>query len=128
VYGSVLGWRADNSSFIQPVDTPYIMDYELDGTQGTSYLNGTAQAAFPSTDTFNIGSYRIGGIVQYGGTPQYTGYVSEVLVFTTALTSFQRTQVETYLSRKWGVPLSYSIPNTPLLFSIRIPESDTLRV
>ena len=117
VYGSVLGWRSDNSSFIQPVDTPYIMDYELDGTQGTSYLNGTAQAAFPSTDTFNIGSYRIGGIVQYGGTPQYTGYVSEVLVFTTALTSFQRTQVETYLSRKWGVPLSYSIPNTPLLFS-----------
>jgi len=117
VDGYILAWRANAIYSTQPVNTPYIFDYQINGTNAFSFLNGADQGSFGSTDTFTIGTYRIGGIIQYNGTPQYTGYVSEVLVFNTALTTPQRQQVETYLSKKWGIPLSYSVPTTPLLFS-----------
>jgi hypothetical protein len=110
VSGNVYAWRASVVSSTQPVNTPYIFDYQLDGTNAFSYLNGTAQGNFASTDTFSIGTYRIGGAVQTQGAPQYTGYVSEVLVFNTAITTTQRQQIESYLSKKWGVALSYTPP------------------
>jgi len=47
-----------------------------------------------STGNFNIGRYRIGGIVQITEFRSIRGYISEVLIYSNALTSVQRAQVQ----------------------------------
>ena len=111
INGGLLAWRGDVTYSTQPVATPYIFDYLIDGTNAFSYINGTSQGSFASSGNFSIGKYRIGGIVQYNGTPQYTGYISEVLVFNTALTTTQRQAIEGYLGWKWGLQGSLSSTN-----------------
>jgi hypothetical protein len=105
-----------DSGFSQPNNTPYIMGFQANGTNLISYLNGTAQPGTASTTNFNITRYRVGAMVG-NDTNVYTGKISEVIVFTTALSTFERQQVETYLSQKWGIPLPYSVPNSLLISS-----------
>jgi hypothetical protein len=130
VGGEVYGFRnPDVTRFVQPVNTPYIMDYRIDGTTGISYLNGTPTPSVISTGNFNIARYRIGGIVQYQGTPQYTGYISEVLIYNTALTTVQRQNIESYLANKWGLTVATATPRripappaTPTTYTFRYPS------
>jgi len=90
-----------------------------DGSSGSIWKNGTvgSPASTTSTPTFAISIYGIGEQAAIRDNETWNGYIGEVLVFNTALTTFQRQQIETYLSKKWGVALSYSVPTTPLLFS-----------
>jgi len=80
-------------------------------------INGSSYASSTNSPTSltNGGTFLVGiasGLIEY-----WNGGIAEILVFNTALTTPQRQQVETYLSKKWGIPLSYSVPTTPLLFS-----------
>jgi len=46
VNGSLLASRGDAIYSTQPVATPYIFDYLIDGTNAFSYMNGTSSRKF----------------------------------------------------------------------------------
>ena len=116
------------SGFPQPNNTPYIMDFQANGTNLISYLNGTAQAGQASTTNFNITRYRVGSMVG-NDTNVYTGYISEVLIYNTALTTVQRQNIESYLANKWGLtvtpaspPRIPAAPAGPTTYTFRYPN------
>jgi len=102
--------------------TPFIACSVYDGTNGYIYVNGlpgNVQASYASAGTFAISKYCIGEQVSVTGEIiRNGGFVSEVLTYTTALTTVQRQQVEGYLSKKWGVSLVMSLPFTHPFYSI----------
>jgi hypothetical protein len=51
---------------------------------------------------FPITEFTIGNSQLYYGGRLFYGYVQEVLLYTSALTTAQRSSVKTYLARKWG--------------------------
>jgi hypothetical protein len=74
----------------------------LDASSGSPQVNFT----FGGATSVNV---RIGGS-GYNGSDGYNGYLSEVLLYTSALTPSQRQQVENYLATKWG--LRGNLPST----------------
>ena len=113
------------ADFPQPNNTPYIMDFQANGTNLTAYLNGTAYVGNPSTTNFNITRYRIGAMVT-NNTNVYTGKISEVIVFREALTTDQRKTIEYYLGQKWGlagVPSGFT--GSPLTFTFNGASANT---
>jgi hypothetical protein len=101
-----------------PVNTPYIAEYQSDGTNLTGYLNGTRGDYFPSSGNFNIGKYRIGGTILSDTTNFSTGYISEVLIYKTSLTTTQRQMIEGYLAWRWSLqsllPQDHPYKTTPV--------------
>lgn len=93
--------------------TPFIACSIYDGTNGYLFVNGvpgniTASAA--SSGTFSISKYAIGEQVSpTGEIIRNGGFVSEVLIYNTALTTFQRQEVEAYLSRKWSISVTTAV-------------------
>jgi hypothetical protein len=78
----------------------------VNGTVLTPYINGTAM----NTKTGTTGPYTgmsVGGM-QNGG-QIWGGFICEILIFNSALTSSERQVVEGYLANKWG--LTASLPN-----------------
>ena len=101
-------------------NVPYIAGALYNGTSSTQSLvvNGSVKSTNATTGAFGYTSYGIGNYsAAPGASEPFTGKISEILIFNTALTTFQRQQIEIYLSKKWQIPLSYSLPTTPLLFS-----------
>jgi len=84
----------------------------VDGS--SSYLSqyGGDAATTGSSGNFAVSQYSIGSEVYAAGdTSSYLyGYVAEVIIYNTALTTPQRQQVEGYLAWKWG--LQSSLPDT----------------
>ena len=116
------------ADFPQPNNTPYIMDFQANGTNLTAYLNGTAYVGNASTTNFNITRYRVGSMVG-NDTNVYTGYISEVLIYNTALTTVQRQNIESYLANKWGLTVAAASPQrippapaTPTSYTFRYPD------
>jgi hypothetical protein len=93
----------------------------------TPFLNGiqtntalpTIQSPFcirtHSTSAVNVTGLQLG--VDRTNGRNWVGFISEVIIYNTALTTSQRQQVEGYLAHKWG--LSLSIPSTHPFYSIR---------
>jgi len=138
-YGSVLALTYGGISLIlsgssvSPPGTatpfsPHI--YAVSISSSTTSVNATtiagidgADAVYMSTAGPNtaetVSPFGIGADIEYG-TAYYplTGYLHELIVFNQTLTLGQLNSIETYLSKKWGgIPLSYSVPTTPLFFS-----------
>jgi hypothetical protein len=84
-------------------DTGYVFDTIFDGVNNTSYLNGTAQASAASAGTFGIANYGLGGDVN--GTTFWAGYISEIVVYSSALSNTDRAKVEQYLGTKYGISI-----------------------
>ena len=93
----------------------------FDGTSQASILfcgSATAIASRAETNVFNIQNFSIGYSLTDDITSPYCGFISEILVYNTALTLTQRQQIEGYLSWKWGLqenlpighPYYYSAP------------------
>jgi len=83
-------------------NTPVIGSCVYDGISNYLYKNGASQTPVESTGEFAISIYGIGNQpILLGET--LNGYIGEVIVFNTALTSSQRQQVESYLAWKWGL-------------------------
>jgi hypothetical protein len=74
----------------------------LDASSGSPQVNFT----FGGASSVDV---RIGGS-GYNGSDGYNGYLSEVLLYTSALSPSQRQQVESYLATKWG--LRGNLPST----------------
>jgi len=117
-------------------NTPYILSATVSlGTNDGAivYINGTSTGAqtLPNNldnpgNTLNIAYYNNNG---YGpGSANYTGIISEVIIYNTILTNSQRQRVEQYLGNKWSIstpdrqPLTASdpfsdIPSIPIYVS-----------
>ena len=99
---------------LNPYGTPFIACSVYDGTDGYIYVNGlpgNVQASYASAGTFAISRYCIGEqVLVTGEIIRNGGFVSEILIYTTALTTAERQAVEGYLAWKWG--LNASLPTT----------------
>jgi hypothetical protein len=101
--------------------------YDINAYQ-TPFLNGiqtntalpTIQSPFyirtHSTSAVYVTGLQLG--VDRGNVRNWVGFISEVIMYNTALTTSQRQTIEQYLSRKWGIGSS-SIPSTHPFYSIR---------
>ena len=80
---------------------------------GTLYSNSAITVPFGynivnTTNTTQLGNTRVSLSTTFSGRYFY-GNVQEVIIYTTAITSTQRQQVQAYLSQKWNIPLSFPI-------------------
>ena len=103
--GAYYQWTS--SIQIQSRTDPTVFSFQVTATgpTWTEFFNGV-----PSTITYNNGStgYSDGGTsVFLGGrgdaVTTFTGNISEVILYSTTLTTAQRQQVEGYLAWKWGM-------------------------
>ena len=87
---------------IPTYDTPFYATALVDGTNNIDYVNGVAGTTSAMTATFAITKYGVG--IQTNADGDYwKGYVSEVLIYNSALSSPDRQSVEAYLATKWGI-------------------------
>jgi len=103
--------------------TPYVTSYVWDGTNANIDVNGGAVAsAAQSGGNFAITNYAVGIdiVASSADSAVWWGNVGEILVFSNALTTAQRQQIEGYLGRKWGI----SLPATHPYYSIQ-PSTQT---
>jgi hypothetical protein len=81
-------------------------------SQSTTTLTGWQNGAQFGTKTFTFNIGTTGATIGSDlGSFAYTGYVGEVVVYSSTLSSLQRQQVEAYLARKWGVGSMLSTQN-----------------
>ena len=99
---------------VGPVAITYNVPFQaasiVDGTTNTLYLNGTSSASGSSTGNFGYTAYGIGAQPSNFQPEYFQGYISEIIIYNTALTTTQRQQIEGYLAWKWG--LQSSLINT----------------
>jgi hypothetical protein len=86
------------------VNTGYVFASLYDGTNNTGYLNNVAGTPVSSTSTFscnvaNVGTRWLSGVPA----SQYTGWIGEIVVYFTNLTSAQISAVNNYLLTKWNI-------------------------
>ena len=105
------------------LDTNELTTSWVDGT--TSYISqyGGTPATTGSSGNFGVSSYAIGVSNNTSDSPFY-GFISEIIVYNTALTLSQRQQVEAYLAWKWGLRSSlpithpgYTLPSFSAIFT-----------
>ena len=108
-FNNTLGTVASN-----PIVTgvPFMAVTRYDGTTGSLWFNGNAGslASSSSTSNFNTTKYGIGQQANAPRSEYWSGFIGEVILFNTSLTTSQRQQVEGYLAWKWG--LQRSLPST----------------
>ncbi len=68
-----------------------------------SLFGGSSSSAISSSGSFNISNYAM-----TFGNVNMKGYLAEVIVFTSVLSTTQRQQIEGYLAWKWGLQSSLS--------------------
>jgi hypothetical protein len=86
--------------------------------QQTVFLNGYSGDLVSSAAASNVGATTIyipGGEPYWGGPANgmFNGVISEVLIFSNALTTTQRQTIEGYLSTKWGISVRVKPPVLP---------------
>jgi Concanavalin A-like lectin/glucanases superfamily len=89
-------------------NTPFQAASIVNGTTNILYLNGTSAASGSSTGNFGYTAYGIGTQPSNFQPEYFQGYISEIVIYNTALTETQRQQVEGYLAAKWGLQGSLS--------------------
>lgn len=102
---NIAGFRnnaALSTKAIPAYDTPFYATSIFDNTNNTVYVNGTAATSASSTGSFAITKYGI-GTQQYNDGDWWKGYVSEVLIYNSALSTANRQAVESYLATKWSI-------------------------
>lgn len=110
-----------------------IYNDNMNGTQGSSFFNGTNTSNNVATYTagtcagYVIGTRWLGGI-----TAQYyvNGNINEIIVYNTPVSTTQRQQIEGYLAWKWGLqanlPASHPYKTTPFYPFAFFPTSIAL--
>ena len=100
--------------------TPYLFECWFDGTNEYATVqigNTTSITSAASSGNFAITYYTIGNNpdTSDGGGPFY-GFMSEILVYNTLLSTTDREKVEGYLSWKWGI--QGNLPSTHPYYSV----------
>jgi hypothetical protein len=87
-----------------PPTTPTIATSIFDGGSSELRLNGSGQG------TVDVGTNGLDGLhigTRIGGTnTSINGYLGEILVYDPAVSGYSRSDVESYLSNKWGISLA----------------------
>ena len=94
------------------------------GTASGFWNNGTnlgVTGSYTSSySNYPICAFYIGGYTTaVWGNRNFNGTIYEVLFYSNALTTAQRRQVEGYLSKKWSIPITTSLPNSHPFYSIK---------
>lgn len=89
-------------SSVPTYDTPFYATAVVNGTNNTTFMNGTAGTTSAMSATFAITKYAVGTQPNANG-DWWKGYVSEVLIYNSALSTPNRQLVETYLATKWDI-------------------------
>ena len=102
---------------------PYLFETWFDGTNNYSTVqigNTTATVSIGSTGNFGISYFTIANnTIPYSNGP-FHGFMSEIIVYNTYLTTIQRQKIEGYLSWKYGIQTN--LPTThPFYNSAPIP-------
>lgn len=90
------------------INRPYLSIYRVDNTASSSsnniksYLNGTQSATVSATLTNLGGSAFVIGFGDTTNTYYYSGYISEIIVFSRALKAAEIVDVRTYIAKKYG--------------------------
>ncbi len=100
--------------------SPFVFSSVINGSTNAPYLNGTAGTGASSSGNFGFTTYGISG--SFGlNVERNKGYIFEIIVYSTALTSTQRQQVEGYLAMKWG--LQGNLPSSHPYVSKSLPST-----
>jgi hypothetical protein len=107
--------------------TPYLFECWYDGTNEYATVqigNTTSTTSTSSTGNFAITYYTIANnpYTADGNGPFY-GFISEILIYNTSLSTTERQKVEGYLSWKWG--LQGNLPSSHPYYSIS-PTAPTI--
>jgi hypothetical protein len=104
---------------VSPVAITYNVPFQaasiVNGTTNILYLNGTSAGSAASTGNFGYTAYGIGAQPSDLQPEYFQGFISEIIVYNSALTTIQRQQIEGYLAWKWG--LQSSLINTNPYYS-----------
>jgi hypothetical protein len=117
------------NSYFRSINLPVIMAGVASATasQQNAFLNGYSTDVVNSAPLSNVGATTIyipGGEPYWGGPANgmFNGVISEILLFSNALTTTQRQTIEGYLSSKWGIsvnvkptflPSTHAFPRAP---------------
>jgi hypothetical protein len=97
---------------------PYLYVFSFDGTNNynITYIgNSTITTSVASTGNFGISSFAIANNTNTADGCVFYGFMSEILVYNTSLSTSDRQKVEGFLSWKWG--LQTNLPNTHPYYS-----------
>jgi hypothetical protein len=126
---------------VGPVAITYNVPFQaasiVNGTSNILYLNGTSVGSGSSTGNFGYTAYGIGAQPSDFQPEYFQGFISEIIIYNTDLTTTQRQQVEGYLAWKWGLQASLSnthpyysaapsaagVPANPTRFMTQVPYS-----
>ena len=111
VSGQFKAWKGGGSFplsfFTHPGNgVPYISTTTFDGANNIVYLNGTASPAVAYTGYHLLKDLYIA--CRYLGSPGifYSGFISEIIIFSRVLNTEERKSVEAYLSKKYNIKVS----------------------
>ena len=99
-------FQTDRTYSSYTYNAPFLASIIYDGTNGNLYVNGSTIVQFGSTGNFGYSNYSVGcGIysISANTVDTWTGFVGEVILYRSALTTPQQQQVEGYLAQKWGL-------------------------
>jgi hypothetical protein len=85
---------------------PFLCCSLFNGTNHTMFVNGIAGTTVASTGNFAYRVYNIGNSLGEENLVYWNGFIGEVIVYNSALSTRQRQQVEGYLAYKWGLRVS----------------------
>ena len=101
------GWAANNES-TQTIryNVPEIVTLVYNTNQMMVYQNGVNVSSHINnsfnrnlSSPFGIGTILQGGTNDYG----FSGFISEIIIFSRALSNEERIEIDKYLSKKWGI-------------------------
>jgi len=108
-------------------DTPTLLSTWYDGTNANISANGAlTPSSSGSSGNFTISSYAVAANTNLAdiGAASFYGYMSELIVYNSSLSTSQRQQVEAYLAWKWGLVSSlptthpgYTLPSFSTIFT-----------
>lgn len=97
------------SSSSMEVGKPYIVSTTMASTLSSGYVNGElvdtnthADSKVSGKHGYAVGSYQNDPTVQPWG-----GYIAEIIVINRSIKEEERKAIDSYLSQKWGIKLSY---------------------
>ena len=104
-----------------PLNTSVVHTVYFDGTNTYVYTNGGTASSMSSSGNFSVSRYNLGRSTNTGDTySAFSGFLGEVIIYNSALTTTQRQTIEGYLARKWGFTSMYSaLPSIHPFYSIR---------
>jgi hypothetical protein len=104
-----------------PLNTSVVHTVYFDGTNTYVYTNGGTASSMSSSGNFSVSRYNLGRSTNTGDTySAFSGFLGEVIIYNTALTTTQRQTIEGYLARKWGLTSMYgALPSIHPFSSIR---------